>query len=81
MKNQLLFFGICFTVATVVINLFILLKYNVPHVQQWYCWSIVSLCGTLIYNGGYYYLKKRKGVCVINVGVIILGVLVFIFLF
>ncbi|MNC14940.1 hypothetical protein D3C75_627320 [compost metagenome] len=81
MRMYLLFVGILFAVAMVIINLYLVLKNDIAHVQLWYCWSVVSLCGTLIYNGSHYFLQKKKGICMINVGVIILGVLVFTFLF
>jgi hypothetical protein len=47
-------------------------NYDVANEERQYL-MVVMMCGALISIGGYNYLKNRKGVVVMIVGVIVLG--------
>ncbi|WP_019910735.1 hypothetical protein [Paenibacillus sp. HW567] len=69
--------GILFAMATIAINIFLLIKDYSVNDQALRTWSMVLVSGTLIFNGGYYYLKNKNAVMMLVVGVIILVVTLF----
>jgi CDP-diglyceride synthetase len=74
MKKTFKVLGILFAVATVVMGLLLLIKdYNVND-QGIRSWSIIVMCGGLIFNGVFYYLdnKNKRGIMMALVGFVIL---------
>jgi FtsH-binding integral membrane protein len=74
MKNTLRIMGILLAVLTVGLSLSLLMnEYNSAD-QAKRSWSTVTMCGALICNGGYYYLKNKHkpGLMMASIGVVIL---------
>jgi hypothetical protein len=79
MKKIFKEFGVHFCAATILLGISILL--NDYDVEEQQTLLVVMMCGALISIGGYNYLKNRKGVMVMILGVIVLGVALFTFSF
>ncbi|MEK3943566.1 hypothetical protein [Paenibacillus sp. FSL H3-0310] len=74
MKKIFKEFGVHFCAATILLGISLLFNdYDVADEEQ-LSLLVVVMCGVLISIGGYNYLKNRKGVVVMIVGVIVLGV-------
>lgn len=73
MKKIFKEFGIHFCAATILLGISLLFNnYDVANEER-QSLMVVMMCGALISIGGYNYLKNRKGVVVMIVGVIVLG--------
>ncbi|AIQ37223.1 MULTISPECIES: hypothetical protein [unclassified Paenibacillus] len=71
MKKIFKEFGVHFCAATILLGISLL--FNDYDVEEQQSLLVVMMCGALISIGGYNYLKNRKGVVVMIVGVIVLG--------
>jgi predicted RND superfamily exporter protein len=74
MKKIFKEFGVHFCAATILLGISLLFNDCDVADEEQLSLLVVVLCGVLISIGGYNYLKNRKGVVVMIVGVIVLGV-------
>ncbi|MNC54562.1 hypothetical protein D3C76_470990 [compost metagenome] len=81
MKRTFRVLGILFGVATIILSMLLLIKSYGVEDQGLRSWMMVMVCGTLLCNGGFYYLKNRQGKTMIIAGFIVLGIALFTFSF
>ncbi|MEK5400196.1 hypothetical protein [Paenibacillus sp. FSL K6-2859] len=81
MKKIFKEFGVHFSAATILLGISLLFNdYDVADEEQ-QSLMVVMICGALITIGRYHYLKNRKGIVMMIVGVIVLGIALFTFSF
>ena len=74
MKKIFKEFGVHFCAATILLGISLLSNdYDVVDEEQ-QSLIVVMICGALISIGGYRYLKHKKGVVMMIIGVIVLGI-------
>ncbi|MEK5397434.1 hypothetical protein [Paenibacillus sp. FSL K6-2859] len=77
MKKIFKDFGVHFCAASILLGISLLFNnYDVADEEQ-LSLLVVMMCGALISIGGYNYLKNRKGIVIIIVGVVVLGIALF----
>jgi hypothetical protein len=74
-------FGVHFCATTILLGVSLLFNdYDVTDKEQRFL-MVVMICGALITIGGYRYLKNRKGIVMMIVGIIVLEIALFTFSF
>lgn len=81
MKKTLRGLGVHFCAATILLGISLLINDYDGADQGQQSLMMVMMCGALISIGGYHYLKNRKGIVMMIVGVIVLGIALFTFSF
>ncbi|MFF2016463.1 hypothetical protein [Paenibacillus sp. NPDC058177] len=83
MKYLLRILGILFSLATIALALYLSINDYNPADQAMRTWSMVTMCGAVIFNGAHFYTRRKdnRGLISLIVGIIILLVVVFKFPF
>ncbi|MOA31955.1 hypothetical protein D3C78_1531410 [compost metagenome] len=80
MKKIFKEFGVHFCAATILLGMSLLIEDHHGADEGLHS-LIIMICGALISIGGYQYLKNRKGIVILIVGVVILGIVLSTFSF
>ncbi|MFF2909929.1 hypothetical protein [Paenibacillus sp. NPDC057934] len=83
MKYFFRILGILFSLATIALILPLLINDYNPADQAMRTWSMVTMCGAVIFNGAHFYRRRKdkRGLISVIVGIIILLVVVLKFPF